>query len=227
MSTTKAAGTVPRQPRSLSVAARKLYGTHDRGTDRAMPASGTGRLFDHSRTASPAAHTAAQTGVPVSFERTKTPRITRASFKLPNGVTVDHSRFENFTRIIANAEQRISADHTAATSALRQLGDELLELHANEVRHALEQHVAQHVETWEAKRQQWLNHFRNDPDIGRNRQATTRTRVNAVLEAYGRSRGQKRLKALREALAESWAGDNVELVRFVAWVADQMGGRRA
>lgn len=172
------------------------------------------------RTRSQAAQNAAQKGIPVTFERVAIPELAHTTFTLPNGVPVNATKMQAFSQALIGAVQSIEKERSSLRKAVHDLGQKLLAMHAGEVQDALGKYYQAQVTAWTDKRAKWVSGFRNDPEIGRNRQETTLKRVHAVIDKYGEHAGTKRAQALKDHFTDTGAGDHVETIRFMNWVAD-------
>ena len=143
-------------------------------------------------------------------------------FTLPEGVTLDAEKVTGFTGLLGEFENKIAADPAQAHTAFQELGQKLVELHTAEVRDAANRYTQLQTAAWDQTRETWRSEFRNDPDLGRNRQQTTLTRMGALMDLYGQSAGPDRLNALRDVMTNTGAGDNLETLRFVNWMAQRL-----
>jgi hypothetical protein len=171
----------------------------------------------------PASAIAAEKGIPTSFEKIDGPPITLETMRLPSGVTVDKVRFAPFAQVFSDFERRVSADPKALRPAIKDMAEKLADMHASEhvqVARALRaQYDRPHNERWAATRAAWRGEVSKDPEIGRNRRDTTLARVKALMASYGEAAGDHRLRALKEVLDHTGAGDNIEVIRFLHWAA--------
>ena len=140
-------------------------------------------------------------------------------FKPPEGVTLDPAKVGTFSAIVADAETRIAADPAQAHAVLQEFGQKLVELHIAEAREAAERYTQLQMDNWKRTNEDWQAQFRNDPEIGKNRQETTLLRMGALMDMYGREAGPERLTALRDILTNTGAGNNLEVLRWTNWMA--------
>ena len=147
---------------------------------------------------------------------------TYESFTLPEGVTLQDEKIGAFTGILGEFEQRIAADPTQAHAAAQEMGQKLINLYVAEAQAHAQQVAKANTDAWNAMRENWLQEYRDDPAIGRNRQETSRLRMGALLDSYSSSEGADRRAKLGEALAITGAGDNPEVLRFVHWAATRL-----
>ena len=140
-------------------------------------------------------------------------------FKPPEGVTLDPAKVGTFSAIVADAETRIAADPAQAHAVLQEFGQKLVELHIAEAREAADRYTQLQMDNWKRTNEDWQAAFRNDPEIGKNRQETTLLRMGALMDMYGREAGPERLTALRDILTNTGAGNNLEVLRWTNWMA--------
>ena len=150
------------------------------------------------------------------------PFPTYEDFALPEGVEVDKERLGTFAHMLGEFEQKIATDPTTAHAAAQELGQKLVNFYSDQLRTAHEQLAQQQVETWNRTREQWVDEFRNDPQIGRNRQETTLRRMGALMDLYGTHAGGESLQQVRDAFTATGAGDHPAVLRFVNWAAGRL-----
>lgn len=140
-------------------------------------------------------------------------------FTLPEGITLAEESLSAFTSILGDHERRLTVNPAEAHNIVQELGQKLVDLYTNEARESAERSVKLQRDVWNNQIETWLSEFRNDPEIGNNRQNTTLSRAAGVLEAYGQRRGQDRLDKVREVFALTGAGNHPEVIRLMNWVA--------
>ncbi len=176
----------------------------------------------------PASTLANAKGIPVERRHTAPIAMPVGSFKLPNGITVNASRFEGFTTLIRDCERRVTENPKGTRQAFHELAQKLIDFHIEEQR-ALHSHAQDlgrpPAERMAKSRAGWRKAFAADPEIGGKRKDTTISRTRALMELYGKSVGPERLQALRDFLTEYGGGDHPEVLRFVHWAATRLGSK--
>ncbi len=147
------------------------------------------------------------------------PLPTYEAFTMPEGVTLDEKPLGEFTNLLGEYERQLAAPDADRHTATQELGQKLVDLYIAETRANAERYFQNQRDTWTRTREQWLSDFREDPEIGGNRQDTTVARCGAVLELYGQRVGPQQEKALRDVMGVTGAGDNPEILRFINWVS--------
>lgn len=163
----------------------------------------------------PAAETPAQEAAPEPV-----PLPSYEQFTLPEGVTLEEAQLGQFTGLLGEYERRLATTPAEAHQATQELGQKLIDLYVAETRTNIERVTEANRLAYQRMREQWLSDFRDDPQIGQNRQDTTVARCGAVLELYGSRVGAEREQALRDVMALTGAGDNPEVLRFINWAAN-------
>ena len=145
-------------------------------------------------------------------------------FKAPEGFTLDPTKVGSFTSVLADAETRIAADPKQAHTILQEFGQKLVELHTAEVKEAAERYTQLQVEGWKRTNEDWQAEFRDDPEIGKNRQETTLLRLGSLMDMYAREAGVERREALGKVLGDKMtgAGNNIEVLRWANWIARKL-----
>lgn len=150
------------------------------------------------------------------------PPPTYESFTFPEGVTVDETKVGAFTGMLGEFEAKIAADPTSAHAAIQELGQNLVNFYAAQAAEAAQKQVAAQKDAWEQTVAGWETQFRNDPDLGRNRQQTTLSRIGSLMDRYRASVTPERSEALSSALNLTGAGNNPEVLRLMHWAARQL-----
>jgi hypothetical protein len=140
-------------------------------------------------------------------------------FTLPEGVTLQEEKLGAFTGILGQYEAKIASTPAEAHAATQELGQKLVDLYLSETQANAERFSQLQRDTWQRTREDWLSQFRDDPQIGQNRQDATVARCGALLEMYGQRVGAAHEQALRSVMALTGAGDNPEMLRFINWAA--------
>ena len=130
-----------------------------------------------------------------------------------------------FTGMLSSFEHAVTSDPAALHAATQKLGQDLVNFYAAENQRLAEQFaqraVEQNQQAWADTTAAWGQTFREDPDIGLNRQNTTLSRVGQVLEQYGREMGPEKEAAVREAFDLTGGGYHPEIIRLMNWAANR------
>jgi hypothetical protein len=150
------------------------------------------------------------------------PPPTYETFKLPDGVEVDATKLGDFTGMLGEFEAKIAADPTQAHAAFQELGQRLVDLHSAQISAQTTAQTQRQIEAWNERKESWKAEFRADPEIGKNRQQTTLTRMGGLMDMYGRTAGDQRLAELKQVMTDTGAGDHPAVLRFVNWAANRL-----
>jgi hypothetical protein len=131
------------------------------------------------------------------------PPITYEAFKLPDGVKFDDAEVGKYTTILGKYQ------------VPQEAAQQLMDLYVQE--HQRSQTLNQ--ETWNRTRENWINAFKSDDEIGGNRVNTTLGRCRAVIDRYAGVAGPERAQTLRDVFSATGAGDHPEVIRFINWIA--------
>jgi hypothetical protein len=144
------------------------------------------------------------------------------AFTLPEGVTLTDDKVSAFTGLLGEAEQKIHADPAQMHAAMQEFGQKAVDLYIAEVKEATERSARFQRETWDRTIGEWQQKFRDDPEIGKNRQDTTLQRIGSLLNLYGQQMGVERETAVRDAYALTGAGNHPEVLRWANWMASRL-----
>lgn len=134
------------------------------------------------------------------------------AFTLPEGIKLDDERLGKFTEVAGQGQ---------VSQAVAQ---SLLDLHVQEMQRFAEQvqqQATQHQhDVWRQLNDGWKADFRNDPELGGNREQTSLAKAKAVLEEYGGTKEQ-----VAELLAHTRAngmGNYPGFLRLLVNIADTL-----
>lgn len=150
------------------------------------------------------------------------PPPTYEPFKLPEGVKFEDEKLGAFTGVLGEFEQKIAADPTQAHAAAQEMGQKLIDLYIAESQAQAAALAKANADAYQRMREDWLQKFREDPQIGGNRQNTSVARMGALMDRYQSEAGPEARQALGDALALTGAGDHHEVLRFVHWAAQRL-----
>lgn len=144
------------------------------------------------------------------------------ALKLPDGVKFDDAKVTAFDDLVAEQELRALSNPAEMHAAFADLRQKLADLYVTQAREDADRFTRLQKETWERTQEEWQTAFRNDPQLGRNRQETTLTRMGGLMDLYGSQVGPDRLSALRDVFTMTGAGNHLEVLRFVNWAASRL-----
>ena len=134
-------------------------------------------------------------------------------FTFPEGVTIETEKLAPFTGLLGEFESRVAADPTQAHAAAQEFGQKVLNMYVAQAQADAARFSKANAEAFETLREKWKADFKNDPEIGKNREQTSLTRMGGLMDAYGRTAGAERLGKLREVMSLTGAGDNPEVLQ--------------
>lgn len=134
-------------------------------------------------------------------------------FTLPEGYSFAEDRVGEFTGLLGEFEGTTKADH----AAVQAFGQKLVERHVAEVQRNLGEYHNALVAQFDAQKQEWLDQFRADPEIGGNRADTTVQAAIQSIRTFGGSDVQQ--AEFRELMDKSGLGNNPVMIRFLASVS--------
>lgn len=144
------------------------------------------------------------------------------AFTLPEGVTFADDKVSAFTGLMGETEQKIHADPASMHTAMQEFGQKAVDLYIAEVREATERSARLQRETWDRTLSDWQQQFRDDPEIGKNRQDTTIQRIGGLLNLYEKHAGKDITDKVRSAFALTGAGNHPEVLRWAHWMASRL-----
>jgi len=110
----------------------------------------------------------------------------------------------------------------AATQAFAQ---KALEFHLAQVTQSVEKAKTEIEDSsrqaWSQMRDGWRNEFKNDRQLGGNRQNTTLAGASTMIDQFGGSDTQR--AELRRVLSVTGAGDNINVIRLLSNIAKVLG----
>lgn len=150
-------------------------------------------------------------------------------FELPEGLSFEPERVALLTDELGKLEVAGKVDH----ATMQQFGQSLINLHTQEMTRAVDAIRQHQIDTWNATNQKWQDEVKSDPVIGGNRLETAMQVCGSVIEEFGGTRDAKtgevnkdEVKALREALASTGAGNHPLIVKFVHRIGEALGEAR-
>lgn len=130
--------------------------------------------------------------------------------KLPEEITLDNARLGEFTKEIGEFEQLTKADH----AQVQEFAQKLVDRHIADVQESVKKINDGYVSAWNKQVNDWKESFINDPEIGGNRQNTTK---NAALEFIGTHGGTETQQAeFKKLMNETGVGNHPALIRLFA-----------
>lgn len=126
--------------------------------------------------------------------------LTAESITLPEGFEVDEASMTSFLEVMNN--QDLSPKDRAQA---------LVDLQTQAMSSAAEKQAEQ----WTKTQEDWQNEVRNDPDLGGTKLQGHLDKIGKIMDQYG-------TQELREVLAFTGAGNNIEVVRFLSKLANDL-----
>lgn len=150
-------------------------------------------------------------------------------FELPEGVSLEADQMGRFTEELGKLELAGKVSH----ELVQKFGQDLVNLHVEQVGRAVDAIRQQQIEAWSSTNQRWQDEVKSDPAIGGNRLDTAMQVCGSVIEEFGGTRDPKsgeinkdEVKALREALVATGAGNHPAIVKFVHRIGEALGEGR-
>lgn len=140
-------------------------------------------------------------------------------FKLPEGVTLKPELVGDFTKLLGEFENGVK-DH----ASMQDFGQKLVDKHVALVKEGVEKLHAAYQQTWEKQKTDWLQEFKDDPELGGNRQDTT---VSAALKFISTHGGNETEQAeFRQLMEKTGLGNNKVMIRLLAKASKNMAEGR-
>lgn len=129
-------------------------------------------------------------------------------YKLPENFKPDDARIAKLNGILGETELATKADH----AAIQQMGQKLVDFHAEEVAR-IAQEVAKHqVDVWNRHKEGLVNRLKSDPELGGNRIETTLGNAKHAFETHlGLSKDQQ--TELLTAMDNAGISDHPVMIR--------------
>ena len=143
-------------------------------------------------------------------------------FVVPDDVSLADDKVGTFTGLLGEYENKVITDPTQAHSAFQELGQKMVDFYVAEVKETTERAARLQREVWDRTIEGWQTSFRDDPEIGKNRQDTTLQRIGGLFSLYGQQTSPERETAVRDAYGLTGAGNHPEVIRFVNWAASRL-----
>jgi hypothetical protein len=147
------------------------------------------------------------------------------AFQIPEGVTLAEDKIGTFSGLLGEYENKVITDPAQAHVAFQELGQKMVDFYVAEAKENAERAARLQRETWDRTVEEWQTAFRDDPEIGKNRQDTTLQRAGGLFNLYGQQTSPERETAVRDALGVTGAGNHPEVIRFVNWMASRLTER--
>lgn len=152
------------------------------------------------------AETAEKTAEALAAEPPAPPKY--EPYKLPENFKVDQPRLDKFNQLLGETELAGKADH----KAMQDLGQKLVDFHAEEMQRIANDVRQYQVDVWNRHKEDLINKFKSDPEIGGNRINTTLGNAKYAFENYLGLNGEQR-KDLLVALDNAGVSDHPEFIR--------------
>lgn len=153
--------------------------------------------------------------VKAEAQQAEVPLPTYQPLKLPEGYTINEKTVGKFDEILGKFQTGTKAEQAAVENLRQEMTDFYVQTQVEQAQAA----IAEQHKSWNNVRETWRDSFRNDPEIGGNRQETTLKQAGAVLTKYGSVMGPQAEANLKLAMRVTGMGDNPEFIRFVNWMS--------
>jgi hypothetical protein len=147
---------------------------------------------------------------------------TYEAFTVPEGVTLDSERTAAFGSLLGEYEVKLGADPAANHAAMQEMGQKMVDLYVHEMQEQANRMARLQKDTWDRVTEEWLQEFRDDPEMGGRNQQKTVQRMGALLNQYGQNVGSDLEAKAREAFAVTGAGNNPHVLRLFNWMANRL-----
>lgn len=147
------------------------------------------------------------------------PLPTYDEFKLPEGISLKPELVGDFTKLLGAFENG-PKDH-ASTQAL---GQQLVDKHVSLVKEGVDKIHEAYAATWEKQKTDWLQEFKDDPEIGGNRQDTTVTAAHKFINTHGGTPEEQ--TEFRQLMEKTGLGNNKVMIRMLAKASKNMAEGR-
>lgn len=138
------------------------------------------------------------------------PLPTYEAFALPEGITFEDDKLNEFTKDLAEFETLTKADHAET----QKLGQKLVDRHIAEVQNTITRLNEHYTNAWEKQKNDWKESFVKDPEIGGNRQDTTVKAALEFIRTHGGNETQQ--KEFRDLMETTGIGNHPAMIRMLA-----------
>lgn len=142
--------------------------------------------------------------------------LTSYELKMPDGILPDVERLKLFTDKLSELEGATKAEK----ALLQKFGQEFVDMHISAVQEAINLVEAARVEASKAEKLAWRESFKNDPDIGGNRQTATLDAAKELIRTHGGTLEQQ--KEFIKVMDETDVGSHPAVIRFLAGLNSTM-----
>lgn len=144
---------------------------------------------------------------------------TYEEFKLPEGVSFQAELVGDFTKILGELE-----NGPKTHEAMQEFGQKLVDKHVSLVKEGIEKVHQSYAATWEKQKTDWLDDFKNDPEIGGNRQDTTVSSAQKFINTHGGNEAEQ--TEFRQLMEKTGLGNNKVMIRLLAKASQNMAEGR-
>lgn len=138
------------------------------------------------------------------------PLPTYEAFTLPEGITFEEGKLNEFTKELAEFEGLTKADH----AEMQKFGQKLVDRHITEMNDAVKRLNQHYTNSWEKQKNDWKESFIKDPEIGGNRQDTTVKSALEFIRTHGGNETQQ--KEFRDLMETTGIGNHPAMIRMLA-----------
>lgn len=139
---------------------------------------------------------------------TKTELPTYEQFKLPENVNLDKAPISEFAKLLGEIEVG-KLDH----KGFQETGQKLIDLAVQATQDSLAKQDQFYKEYHENQKKEWLEGFKNDPEIGGAKLVETVSNLKDAIETYGGTAEQ--IAKIRTEMKNSGLGLQPDVIRFI------------
>jgi hypothetical protein len=147
------------------------------------------------------------------------PLPTYERFTLPEGIQIDEKKLGEFTKDLGEFQVANKVEQTK----VQEFAQKLVNRYIAESKETVDRLVKSYEATWEKQKNDWKESFISDPELGGNRQETTATAVQNLVDEFGGSKEQ--ITELRKFM-DLGIGNNPNLIRLMKNAADTITDMR-
>lgn len=144
------------------------------------------------------------------------PLPTYEPFNLPEGADLNGKELAEFTKDLGEFESANKVDHTT----MQGFGQKLVDRYVAEVSQLSKRINEAYSKQWEKQNNDWAESFKNDPEIGKNRMETTKTKVIDAVGDYAGNADQ--LKEFKSFMKYTGVGNHPSLIRLISNMQDRI-----
>lgn len=130
--------------------------------------------------------------------------------KAPEGFEFDAEKIGDFAKNLAEFEGKTKADH----AEVQALGQSLIDRHVTEVKNSIDTYNKSLLDAFEKQKNDWRESFKNDPEIGGNRENTTISAAREFIRTHGGTAEQQ--QEFHQLMETTGVGNHPAMIRMLA-----------